>query len=131
MCIRDRRLIRDAEISYWREQFAETENSKSFWRILRKDHGKKEKKPIPPVQDSDWNILTNDYNKAQEMKNYFANIGTKRAEKSHHDSGASLNHPLASVNPGTAVLDQVEQIKLKLTHIKQKTMERYRRQKYK
>ena len=59
------------------------------------------------------------------MNNYFANIGTKLAEKFHHDSGASLNQPLASLNPGTAILDQVafseEQIKLKLTPIKQKT----------
>ena len=56
---------------------------------------------------------------------YFANIGTKIAEKFHHDSGASLNQLLASVNPGTPVLDQVafseEQTKLKLFHIKQKT----------
>ena len=59
------------------------------------------------------------------MNNYFANIETKLAEKFHHDSGASLNQPLASVNPGTALLDQAafseEQIKLKLTHIKQNT----------
>jgi len=59
------------------------------------------------------------------MNNYFANIGTKLAKKFHHDSGASLNQPLATVNPGTAVLDQVafseEQMKLKLTHMKQKT----------
>jgi len=59
------------------------------------------------------------------MNNYFANIETKLAEKFHHDSGALLNQPLASVIPGTAVLDQVavseEQIKLRLTHIKQKT----------
>ena len=67
----------------------------------------------------------NDYDKAEEMNNYFVNIGTKLAEEFHHDSSASLNQPLASVNPGTAVLDQVAfseaQIKLKLTHIKQKT----------
>ena len=76
-------------------------------------------------QDSDGKILMNDYDKAEEMNNYFVNIGTKLAEEFHHDSGASLNQPLASVNPGTAVLDQVAfseaQIKLKLTHIKQKT----------
>ena len=69
--------------------------------------------------------MTNDYNKGEEMNNYVANIGTKLAEKFHHDSGASLSQPLASVNPRTAVLDQVafseEQIKLTLTHIKQKT----------
>ena len=122
---RVKRLIRDAEICYWREQFAETENSKNVWRIVRKVQGKNARKPIPPVQDSDGNILMNDYNKAEETNNYFANIGTKLAEKFHHDSGASLNQPLASVNHGTAVLDQVavseEQIKLKLTHIKEKT----------
>mgnify|MGYP007058649422 CR=1 FL=1 len=43
----------------------------------------------------------NDYNKAEEMNNCFANIGRKLAEKFHHDSGASLNQPLASLNPGT------------------------------
>ena len=63
--------------------------------------------------------------KAEEMNNCFANIGRKLAEKFHHDSGASLNQPLASLNPGTAVLHQVafseEQIKLQLTPIKQKT----------
>ena len=92
---------------------------------MRKVQGKNTRKPIPPVQDSNGNILMNDYNKAEEMNNFFANIGTKLREKFHHDSGASLNQPLASVNPGTAVLDQVafseEQTKLKLTHIKQKT----------
>ena len=122
---RVKRLIRDAEISYWRGQFTESKNSKNFWRIVRKTQGKNPRKPIPPVQDSDGKILMNDYDKAEEMNNYFVNIGKKLAKKFHHDSGASLNQPLASVNPGTAVLDQVAfseaQIKLKLTHIKQKT----------
>ena len=122
---RVKRLICDAEISYWREQFAEAENSKSFWRIVRKTQGKNTRKPIPPVQDSDGKILTNDYNKTEEMNNYFANIGTKLAEKFLHESGPSLNQLLASVKPVSALLDQVafseEQMKLKLTHIKQKT----------
>ena len=122
---RVKRLIRDAEISYWRGQFTESKNSKNFWRIVRKTQGKNPRKPIPPVQDSDGKILMNDYDKAEEMNNYFVNIGKKLAKKFHHDSVASLNQPLASVNPGTAVLDQVAfseaQIKLKLTHIKQKT----------
>ena len=77
------------------------------------------------MQDSDGNILTNDYNKAEEMNNYFANIGTKLSEKFRHESGPSLNQPFASVKPVSAVLDQVafseEQMKLKLTHIKQET----------
>lgn len=41
------------------------------------------------------------------MNNYLANIGKKLAEKFHRDSGAPLNQQLVSVNPGTAVLDQV------------------------
>ena len=104
---RVKRLIRDAEISYWREQFAETESSKNFWRIVRKAQGTNERKPIPPLHDSDGNILTNDYDKAEEMNNYFANIGIKLAEKFHHDPGPSLNQPLASVKPGSAALDEV------------------------
>jgi len=77
------------------------------------------------VQDSDGTILTNDSDKAEEMNNYFANIGIKLAEKFHHDSGSSINQPPATINLVSHFLDHVslseEQIKLKLTHIIQKT----------
>ena len=122
---RVKRLIRDAEITYWREQFAKAENSKNFWQVVSKAQGKNARKPIPPVQDGDGTILTNDSDKAEEMNNYFANIGIKLAEKFHHDSGSSINQLTATINPVPHVLDQVsfseEQIELKLTHIKQKT----------
>ena len=76
------------------------------------------------MQDSDGKILTNDFDKAEEMNNYFANIGIKLAEKFHHDSGSSINQPPANINPVSHFLDQVshseEEIKLKLTHITQK-----------
>ena len=77
------------------------------------------------MQDSDGTILTNDSDKAEEMNNYFASIGIKLAEKFHHDSGSSIIQPPATINPVSHFLDEVslseEQIKLKLTHIMQKT----------
>ena len=77
------------------------------------------------MQDSDGTILTNDSDKAEEMNNYFANIGIKLPEKFHHNSGSSINQPPATINPVSHFLDQIslseEQIKLKLTHIMQKT----------
>ena len=121
---RVKRLIRDAEITYWREQFAKSENSKNFWQVVSEAQGKRARRQIPPVQDSDGTILTNDTNKAEVMNNYFANIGIKLAEKFHHNSGCSVNQPSATTNSVLHVLDQVsfseEQIKLKLNHIKQK-----------
>ena len=64
---RVKKLTCDAELTYWREQFAISENSKSFWRVVRKAQGKIARKPIPPVQDSDGTILTNDSDKAELM----------------------------------------------------------------
>lgn len=40
-----KRLIPDAEISYWRGQFAKRENRKNFWQIVKKAQGKKREKP--------------------------------------------------------------------------------------
>jgi len=121
---RVKKLTCDAELTYWREQFAKSENSKNFWRVVRKAQGKIARKPIPPVQDSDGTILTNDSDKAELMNDYFTNIGIKLAEKFHHHSGSSINQPPATINPVSHFLDQVslleEQIKLKLTHIMQK-----------
>ena len=31
-----KKLLRKAEIQYWREQFAEADNSKKFWQVVRK-----------------------------------------------------------------------------------------------
>ena len=122
---RVKKLIRDAELTYWREQFAKSENSKHFWQVVRKAQGKNARKPIPPVQNSDGAILTNDSDKAEEMNKFFANIGIKLAEKFHHNSVSSINQPPAAINPVSHFLDQVslseEQIKLKLTHIMQRT----------
>ena len=124
---RVKKLIRDAELTYWREQFAKSENSKNFWQVVRKAQGKNARKPIPPgpVQNSDGTILTNDSDKAEEMNTFFANIGIKLAEKFHHASGSSINQPPATINPVFHFLDQVsvseDQIKLKLTHIMQRT----------
>ena len=104
---RVKKLICDAELTYWREQFGKSENSKNCWQVVRKAQGKNARKPIPPVQDSDGTILTNDSDKAEEMNIYFANIGIKLPEKFHHDSGSSINQPPATVNPVAHFLGQV------------------------
>lgn len=84
---RVKKLIRNAEISYWREQFAAAENSKSFWQVVRKAQGKDARKPIPPVLDSNGTLLTNDSDKAEAMNDFFANIGTLLSENFRIDSG--------------------------------------------
>ena len=91
-------------LKLYKEQFAKSENTKNFWQVVSKAQGKNARKPTPPVQGT---ILTNDSDKAEEMNNYFANIGIKLAEKFHHDSGSSINQLPATIKPVPHVLDQV------------------------
>ena len=46
-----KKLLRKAEIQYWREQFAEADNSKKFWQVVRKAQGKDKKRAIPPYTE--------------------------------------------------------------------------------
>ena len=74
-------------------------------------------------------IIESDYrlcaSRPYQPTKFFANIGIRPAEKFHHASGYSINHPPATINPVSHFLDQVslseDQIKLKLTQIKQRT----------
>ena len=81
----------------WREQFAETENSKTFWQVVRKAQGRDTRKPILPVHDSNGIILANDSDKAEAVNDYFANIGIQLAEKFVHDSSAMTDQSLETL----------------------------------
>ena len=80
-------------------------------------------KPIPPVYDSDSNILTNDFDKAEAMNDYFASIGTQLAEKFDHD--AMTAQPFETIYRITPTINNIgrseNQVRLKLSRIKQKT----------
>jgi len=116
-------LIHNAKISYWREQFADTDNSKKFWQVVNNAQGIGTRKPIPSVYDSDSNILTNDFDKAEAMNDYFASIGTQLAEKFDHD--VMTTQPFVTIYRITPTINQIglseKQVKLKLSRIKQKT----------
>ena len=113
------------EISNWREQFAETDNSKTFWQVVRKAQGRDTRKPIPPVHDSNGIILANDSDKAEAVNDYFASIGILLAEKFVHDSSAMTDQSLETLYRVTPTRSQIvlseKQVKLSLTSIKRKT----------
>ena len=79
------------------------------------------RKPIPPVYDSDSNILTNDFDKAEAMSDYFVSIGTQLAEKFDHD--AMTAQPLETIYRITPTINNIglseNQVRLKLSRIKQ------------
>lgn len=49
----------------------------------------------------------NDYDKVEEMNNYFVNIGIKFVKKFYYDFGVLFNQLLVFVNFGIVVFDQV------------------------
>ena len=73
--------------------------------------------------DSDSNILTNDFDKAEDMNDYFASIGTQLAEKFDHD--AMTAQPFETIYRITPTINNIglseNQVTLKLSRIKQKT----------
>ena len=74
------RIIKKAEMNYWRNQFAESNNSKDFWKVVRKVQGKSNKKPIAPIDNGRGSILTEAADKANCLNEYFSNIGLELAE---------------------------------------------------
>ena len=52
-----KKMIRHAEIRYWKEQFEQAGNDKQFWKIVRKAQGKDKKRQIPPIDDGSGKYL--------------------------------------------------------------------------
>ena len=122
---RVKKLLRKAEIQYWREQFAEADNSKKFWQVVRKAQGKDKRRTIPPLYGNDGDILTDDLDKAKCINEYFMDIGKHLAEKFNHGSDSATDRQLEHiyrVSPMSSHIDLSEkQVIQKLNNIKPKT----------
>lgn len=93
--------------------------------MVRRAQGKDTRKQIPPVHDSNGNILTNDSDKAEAMNDYFANIGTQLAEKFAYDPNNMTDQSFETIYRVTPTRSQIglseKQVKQRLISIKQKT----------
>ena len=54
---RIRIMLRNEELKYWKDQFAQAKNSYEFWKIVREIQGKSSKKSISTLKDGDGNII--------------------------------------------------------------------------
>ena len=101
---KSKKMIRRAEIKYWKEQFAEGAISKKFWKVVRKAQGKDRKRQIPPIDDGSGNILVDDLAKAESKSNYFSNIGRQLAERFDTQTEKSYEN-VYRVSPGFSQIE--------------------------
>ena len=73
-------MLRNEELKYWKDQFAQAKNSYEFWKIVREIQGKSSNKSISTLKDGDGNIITEDLSKAKCLNKFFSSIGKKLAD---------------------------------------------------
>ena len=78
---RIRIMLRNEELNYWKDQFAQAKNSYEFWKIVREIQGKNSNKSISTLKDGDGNIITDDLGKAKCLNKFFSSIGKKLADE--------------------------------------------------
>ena len=116
-----KKMIRHAEIRYWKEQFKQAGNDKQFWKTGRKAQGKDKKHQIPPIDDGSGKILVDDLNKAECLNEYFSNIEQELSTK-FQDSVVNTNQNFYRITPSCSQIKlSEEQLVQKLKHVKEKS----------
>ena len=68
------KLLRTAELSYWKDKFSDAKSSKEFWKTVKLFQGTNKSSSIGPIKDSQGILLTDDTLKANAFNSYFTNI---------------------------------------------------------
>lgn len=85
------KLIRTAKANYWKQEFQKCTNSKSFWSTVKKFQGKSKSTNIGPlIQSTD--LVTDNYDKANLMNDFFSTVGKNLANKLCTSDSSSLTH---------------------------------------
>ena len=77
------RMLREAESTYWLNQFKKAKNAKDFWNTVTEVmnlHHKKHKQ-IGPMQRSSSELITSNTEKAELINDFFVNIGKNLTDK--------------------------------------------------
>eukprot|EP00112_Aurelia_sp_Birch-Aquarium-sp1_P020436 Seg527.9 transcript_id=Seg527.9/GoldUCD/mRNA.D3Y31 product="Retrovirus-related Pol polyprotein from type-1 retrotransposable element R1" pseudo=true protein_id=Seg527.9/GoldUCD/D3Y31 len=70
---------RQAESSYWKTEFEKANNSREFWKTVKKVQRKRILNRIGPIEDEKGVIHTEDSAKAAIMNDFFASVGSNLA----------------------------------------------------
>ena len=68
------KLLRTAELTYWKDKFSDAKSSKEFWKTVKLFQGTNKSSSIGPIKDSQGILLTDDTLKANAFNSYFTNI---------------------------------------------------------
>lgn len=90
--------IKAAKAKYWRNEFDKSNNSKSFWKTVKKFNGDTNKCTIGPLADNK-RIITDDKEKAELMNSFFANVGKKLALDIGEDHTTASHKQIYKVTP--------------------------------
>ena len=113
--------MREAELSYWKQEFAKAEISKEFWKVVNKVQGKIKSKVIGTIVNKDGDILTSDKEKAESINEYFTSIGHELASEFSSDNKNNMNF-IYRVSPTTTRITlSPDKVCAKLHNIKKKT----------
>ena len=71
--------LRQAESSYWQAEFEKANNSREFWKTVKKVQRKRISNRIGPIEDEKGVIHTEDSAKAGIINDFFASVGSNLA----------------------------------------------------
>ena len=115
-----KKLLREAELSYWKQEFAKAETSKDFWKVVNKAQGKIKSKVIGTIVNKDGDILTSDKEKAESLNEYFTSIGQELTSEFSSDNRNNMNF-IYRVSPTTTRITlSLDKVCVKLRNIKKK-----------
>ena len=75
------KMLHSAEAQYWMNKFAETKDSKSFWKTVNEATGKSKSKCTGLLRDANNNEVSNDNEKADLINSYLLKKKRKRKKK--------------------------------------------------
>lgn len=68
------KIMREAEIEYWKDKFENANSSGNFWRVVREMQGKS-KGHMGAIKNEDGHIIINVKEKVESFNHFFSKVG--------------------------------------------------------
>ena len=86
-------LKRKTEAEFWENKLENTKNPKDFWKTVRHMQGKANQSKIRPIQGVNKEIITDDFEKAEHINDYFSTVGKMPVKNIvHTDDFIQMQH---------------------------------------
>ena len=89
------KLLHEAEAFYWKERFAESKDSKSFWKTEPDATGKHQPCKIGTLKGANDEELVNDNDKTERLSSFFINVRKNLADR--FPSACNLNQHICRI----------------------------------